>query len=431
MSSPDRALINQEPYVSQRPHLRIVGEDSQDNIIHFSRAKAKPQPVLTPVDSSTGVIDFQAEKQKTTNKLIDEAITSVIQDNTIEGSIFNPYESAIAHRIREIELGQYEADRVTLGILSKDFYSLAWEVTGMPRPNVFKYHIIETDQGKNLVHDQDLYSNIDILEGVSKTYRRGKEYEAFGKIKDLMLTSEEGTTLVWFSPKQAEGEKDCGYIATQINKAFKANGVWVVEQYQAGDLSYQQIPAVCRELFGQEVMNIEEQAEFVEKDVDKVITTVGVKKGLITVDIFWQAIDNVTGFITPSLRDFEDLDEHLKRYSTLAAAKLLQYLKMGVPHEALNEVYTRLFSGVLTHRDVTRLTRITKNDQEEIVTQTSCGALKVSNFIRRTPFGGKVSPDGVVLRGDGVEKSKSCTLCGTDVLCTEFCHLCGGEVKLA
>jgi hypothetical protein len=265
---------------------------------------------------------------------------------------FNTQLDTTLHKQLVQEHGLEKAREIGSVIYAGNFRSQGWEVTGATGPYEFSYYILD---GK-LVHESDLHSGRDILEGVRKDIRYGLEYEQSYKFRQRLLTAEIGGVAAWISPKKTVEEGvDCYYEETQVNVAFKINEDEIkVRQFQSKDLNISQSALLLNMLASEDVLNSEPELE------DLMLTVI--EPEAVDDRSIQEAIERITGVKS----ELEDLSAQVRR-SEDAGRKYQQAIEAGVTGKAREMLHANLLKNTIDYKTFQKI----QSKRGNVV--TSCG----------------------------------------------------------
>jgi hypothetical protein len=291
---------------------------------------------------------------------------------------FNTHSDTLLHQQLVQEHGIEKAREIGSVVYAGNFRSQGWEVTGATGPYEFSYYILD---GK-LVHESDLHSGRDILDGVRKDIRYGLEYEQSYKFRQRLLTAEIGGVAAWISPKKTVEEGvDCYYEETQVNVAFKINKDEIqVRQFQSKHLNISQSALLLNMLASESVLNIEPEL--------KELMLMVIDPEIIDDRSIQGAIERITGVKSES----EDLSAQVRR-SEEAGRKYQQAIEAGVTGKARDMLHANLLKNTIDYKTFQKI----QSKGGDVV--TSCGIVS---------FGSEKVPSWCVVGASGELNCKFC-----------------------
>lgn len=305
---------------------------------------------------------------------------------------------------KSIYLASRTGEKESVDTFTQDFVSQAWEAIPTLDPYEYRYRIINGDE---LVHGSNFTSGKDILECINPEIRRGTEYQQALNYKQAILEAEAGDTIFWTSPKKKWWEKGIDYKYTQFCVAEKVSSEDVlVRQFQSEELDSTQAAAIGNKVLGKEVFKN-------NLGLDKIITTVGIKKGRVETCYIQNIIQEEGGQNTGWL-DFKDLEEEIKKMAKVAARKLFSAIKLGFSESFVKKTHSNLFSDIVTFIRGA----FGWGFPLPAFIQTNCSLIEVSggNFFGPALF--------------ETNTKKWCQKCKLEECCRSKCQRCGKELTV-
>lgn len=242
------------------------------------------------------------------------------------------------------------AYKIALPVLSEDLYSQAWELIDTQKPYKTRYFAKIINGEKKLVHESDLYSDKDILEGIDPAERRGLVYAQILNAKNRILQAEAGDVFYWVSPqqdKQKESGSDCSYKDTFTNKAeIGPNGVVLLSQHKSSKLDTRRSIDLMR--------TFDPSVKIADNDLDGLLLSIGSSKTPYSDSMINKTICGLTN--TPILSPDVDMDS-VKKRADYKAIKYLRALETITDPSELTRYHAQILLEVVDDSPSSRIIR--------------------------------------------------------------------------
>lgn len=282
-----------------------------------------------------------------------------------------------------------------LETLVGDYKFQAWEITGIPLSDMFKYKIVKDPNNprrpKKLIFECDTEMQSDIRDVTSKEWRNGWEYNAVNawtetliaedaEIAKLPKDQQQVRTLIQINPMQDKDDpRDSStYQMSQVNVA-KINGSGEVEVNQ---IQFPGTTEQCARFF-----KLVTQSEKFDPAQTTKVDQMMMSFGIVDRDIPLDELLNTAGFVTgkrlPSLRTIERQKSEILSNAYFAALRFYN----DVPQKGeldeftkkrLEKVYGNYLAQTLPLEFIADLRqKVESTGEAQIMIETSCGAVNL------------------------------------------------------
>ena len=299
-------------------------------------------------------------------------MSKVETKNFAVSPMFDAGKSQSWYRSLNSDYGPDRAYQIALPVLSEDLYSQAWELIDTQKPYKTRYFAKVINGEKKLVHESDLYSGKDILEGIDPAERRGFVYAQISNAKNRILNSEVGDTFFWISPKQDkahEPEAECNYTDTFTNKAeVGTNGVIYLSQHKSSKLDTKKSVELMK--------TFDPNLDIAENDLDGLLSSIGSSKTPYSDSMINRTICELTN--TPILSPDVDMDA-VKKRADYKAIKYLRAIETITDPNELTRTHAQILLEVVDDSPSSRIIR----DEYGVRIMAACTNLLLrSNSVR-------------------------------------------------